>query len=276
MNFKIEIVPPSPVFQPYIEYYKDIVTDAHGRFKCVPNTNEEIYFNFKKMTLQSGNRYLLANPDVYFGGLHEYEQNAFSTLGNDVSGGFVIVFKPNGIQKLFRLSNSEIFGYVIDGKNIFRDYSEKLWHELRDTSNIHQKKAKVETFLLRFIKSGFYYSSLIDHITDFIKSEKGMLTAGQISRAYNISSRSLQRKFRDRIGMSPKEYLQITRLNYALQLIRKQDGNSLTRISYLSGYYDQAHFIKDIKKICGFPPGTFKKETDHIENCDNRNFLKLS
>ena len=76
--------------------------------------------------------------------------------------------------------------------------------------------------------------------------------------------------------MPPKEYLQIVRLNYALRLIQKQDEDSLTRISYLSGYYDQAHFIKDIKKICGLSPGTLKKEAEHIEQCDNRNFLKLS
>jgi len=276
LNYQIQIATPSPVFQPYIEYYKNIITNARGRFKCIPNTNEELYFNFKKMRLESGQRYILNNPGVYFGGLHGYEQNAFATLDDDVSGGFVVVFKPNGIQKLFRLCSSEIFGYAIDGENVFRDYSETLWHQLIGLTDIHQMKARFEIFLLRFIKTEDREDSLIDQITNLIAKENGMLTSGEISRLYHISPRSLQRKFRDRIGMSPKEYLQITRLNYALQLIKNEDGNSLTRISYLSGYYDQAHFIKDIKRICGLLPGTLKKETEYIEQCDNRNFLKLS
>lgn len=276
MSYQIEIVLPSPCFQPYIDYYKNVITDAEGNFKCIPNTNEELYFNFKKLRLQSGTRYTLQNPGVYFGGLHGYEQDAYSTLENDVSGGFVIVFKPGGIRKLFRLSNSEIFGYAIDGENIFRDYCHDLWHELKDMSSFHQKKAKVESFLLRFIKPEIAHYPLIDTITELIKNENGMLTTGQLSYIYNISPRSLQRKFRDKIGMPPKEYLQIVRLNYALRLIQKQDGTSLTRISYLSGYYDQAHFIKDIKKICGFSPGTLKKKTEHIEQCDNRNFLRIT
>ena len=98
MYCKVEIALPSTILQPFIEYYKNVVTDASGTFKCIPNTNEELYFNFKEMTLLSGNRYSLNNPSVYFGGLHDYEQNAFSTLGKDISGVFVIAFRPNEIR----------------------------------------------------------------------------------------------------------------------------------------------------------------------------------
>ena len=275
MGYQVEILFPSPIFKPYIEYYKNVVTDAKGTFKAIPNTNEELYFNFKRSQLKS-NLYNLDDPHVYLVGLHQYEQDAFAILDDSVSGGFVIVFKPNGIQNLFQLSNSEIFGYAVDGENIFRNYSESLWFELKETTNINQKKVKVESFLLRFLRPDFYPHSFMNQILILIKKEKGMLSIGEISKRFKISSRSLQRKFIDGIGMSPKEYLQITRLNYALKLIQNPTENSLTRISYLSGYYDQSHFIRDIKKICGLPPGDLKKETQHVEQCDNRNFLKLS
>ena len=245
---------PSPIFWPYIEYYKNVVTDADGTFKCIPNTNEELYFNFNKMHLQSGSRYDLENPGVYFGGLHGYEQNVFSTLGTGISEGFVIVFKPNGIQNLFRLSNNEIFGYAIEGENIFRNMSEKIWHELKEVSDIEGKKAKVESFLHCFVNPDFYPPNFVNQILQLIKKERGLLSSGEISKRFKISLRTLERKFIDSIGMSPKEYLQITRLNHALNLIQGNNGYSLTQVSYLSGYYDQSHFIGDIKKICGFPP----------------------
>ncbi len=276
LDYQVEILSPSPIFKPYIEYYKNVITDAEGTFKCVPNTNEELYFNFKKSQLQSDNHYNLDDPHVYLVGLHQYEQDAFTTLDNTVSGGFVIVFKPNGIQNLFRLSNSEILGYAVDGENIFRSYSESLWVKLKKTPSTNQRKLKVESFLHRFLRPDFYPNSFLNQILILVKKEKGMISTGEISKRFRISPRSLQRKFSDNIGISPKEYLQITRLNYALELIQNHGENSLTHISYLSGYYDQSHFIRDIKKICGFSPGTFKKESQQLEQCDNRNFLKLS
>jgi len=276
LSYQIEILPPSPVFHPYIEYYKNVVTDAEGSFKCVPTTSEELYFNLKKCTLYSNNHYTLENPKVYFAGLHHYDQDAFARLGNDISGGFVIVFRPNGIQNLFGLSNSELFGYAIDGKNIFRSRTEELWHSLKETNDIQTKKATVESFLLSYVKSGRSPNTLLKIILDRVKKEHGILSAGEISKQFNLSPRSLERKFSDQIGMSPKEFLQITRLNYALELIQKQQHFSLTRISYLSGYYDQSHFIRDVEKVCGFPPGMLKKDIQPLEHCDNRNFLKLS
>lgn len=276
MNYQVEILPPSPVFKPYIEYYKNVITDASGTFKCIPNTRGELYFNYKEMHLQSGTRYSIENAEVYFAGLHAYEQNSFSTIGAGVSGGFVIVFKPDGIQNLFRLSNAEIFGYAVEGENIFKSWSEKLWLELKDIRCTAGKIAKVESFLSRFLRTDFYPDSFVNHVLKLIELKKGKLSAGEICKFFNISPRSLQRKFRDKVGMSPKEYLQIVRLNYALKLIQSPGKNSLTRLSYLSGYYDQSHFIRDIVRICGFPPGVFKKEIQRLEQCDNRNFLKLS
>lgn len=88
------------------------------------------------MQLRSGSRYFLENPEIYFRALHSHEQNTFSTLGSDLSGGVVVVFKPNGMQNLFHLSNSELFGYVVEGKSILRNNSELLWQELKNTSDI--------------------------------------------------------------------------------------------------------------------------------------------
>ena len=276
MSLQVEIVAPSPIFKPYIEYYKNVITDAEGTFKAVPNTSEELYFNDKKIRLRSGTRYALDEPQVHIAGLHHYEQNAFATVDNSVSGGFVIVFKPNGIQNLFRLSNSEVVGYAVDGENLFRQFTAFLWSELQNASSIHKKKVIIESYLLRYIDPGNTLPILINPILVFIKREKGMVSAGKISKYFDISVRSLERKFKDSVGISPKEFLQITRLNHALQLLQSQKYFSLTRISYLSGYYDQSHFIKDVEKICGFSPGVLQKEKERIEQYDNRSFLKIS
>jgi AraC-like DNA-binding protein len=92
---------------------------------------------------------------------------------------------------------------------------------------------------------------------------------------YNITQRSLERHFINDLGMSPKELLQIFRLNKAMRMINEKPDCDLTEISYLSGYYDQSHFIKDIKKITGISPGQLQgRESTKDEIFDNRFFIK--
>lgn len=101
------------------------------------------------------------------------------------------------------------------------------------------------------------------------------MSIGQICDDFHISARTLQRKFLDEIGMSPKEYLQITRLNHALKLLISNQYKNLTELSYLSGYYDQSHYIRDIRKMFGISPGNLKRNNDNLLNCDNRIFLSV-
>ncbi|HTD40430.1 MAG TPA: helix-turn-helix domain-containing protein, partial [Mucilaginibacter sp.] len=63
------------------------------------------------------------------------------------------------------------------------------------------------------------------------------------------------RKFKIYSGFSPKMYLRLTRLQNAL----KQYGHdkTLTQIAYECGYYDQSHFIHDVKAFTGYHPGFY-------------------
>ena len=74
---------------------------------------------------------------------------------------------------------------------------------------------------------------------------------------FNLSERSLQRIFKDHVGISPKKFADIMRLENSIDLFRQ--GKTLTDVCYESGYYDQPHFIKDFKRCSGMTPGDFLK-----------------
>ena len=54
-------------------------------------------------------------------------------------------------------------------------------------------------------------------------------------------------------GVSPKTLLNILRLHFALTLILEQQ-KSLVDIANLCGFYDQAHFNKELKKYTSITP----------------------
>jgi AraC-like DNA-binding protein len=59
------------------------------------------------------------------------------------------------------------------------------------------------------------------------------------------------------MGLSPKEYLRVSRFLHSLEVLKK-DNSHLTGVAYESGYYDQAHFIHEYKVFSGLTPGELK------------------
>ncbi len=275
MNLRYEILPPSPKFNDCINYYKYIEGFSHGLFKIVPAVTQELYFhlNAGNYIFSSPGLYQIKHPLIHLIGLHEYQQTVMSNIPrNEMIRGFAVVFKPDGMQKLFRLSHSEIHRHAIDGECLFRDHTEELWHEIKTASCIAEMKMRLEAYLEMYLTGKDFSNTPVTRILESILKKNGIVSLGQLCTEFNISKRTLQRRFFDEIGMPPKEYLQIARLNHALTLFKSNQYKNLTELGYLSGYYDQSHYIRDIRKMFGISPGNLKRNEDNLMNCDNRIF----
>ncbi|RZM11412.1 MAG: AraC family transcriptional regulator, partial [Pedobacter sp.] len=105
--------------------------------------------------------------------------------------------------------------------------------------------------------------TVIAHCVQQVQRTNGNLSVGQISSHLGLSQRQLSRKFQQNVGLSPKEYLRISRFIHSLKYLNHYPDYSLTEIALRCGYYDQAHFIRDYKEFTGFSPGMLLK-SDHI------------
>jgi AraC-like DNA-binding protein len=81
---------------------------------------------------------------------------------------------------------------------------------------------------------------------------KSLLAHPASRRELDLSERHLQRSFQAMLGMSPKQFARIARIE-RVWLARCQ-GASWTDIAYAAGFTDQAHMINDFTKIVGVPP----------------------
>jgi AraC-like DNA-binding protein len=93
---------------------------------------------------------------------------------------------------------------------------------------------------------------------------KGQLTANQLADRVGLSQRQLSRKFNSSVGISPKEFLRLSRFIHSLKNLHEED--SLTGVAYESGYYDQAHCIHEYKEFAGLTPGELREAT-HVLYC---------
>ena len=92
-------------------------------------------------------------------------------------------------------------------------------------------------------------------IVDAILASKGLLAIEELSKENGISTRQLERLFKDFIGLTPKEYSNIIRLQHALDLIASKSKNrALLDVALECGFYDHSHLTNAIKNHTGFLP----------------------
>ena len=81
-------------------------------------------------------------------------------------------------------------------------------------------------------------------------------TLAQIAR---ISETHLKRIFNRLFGMPPVEYLILTRINAARDLLETTD-RTISDIAQEVGFYDHSHFIRHFKHIRGCTPNQHRKQ----------------
>jgi AraC-like DNA-binding protein len=96
---------------------------------------------------------------------------------------------------------------------------------------------------------------LLNIVAD-IQLYKGQVKVEALAKQHFITIRQLERSFRQWLGASPKEFINLVRYQHASQLLRQdRAGHSLLDIAIACGYYDHAHLSNDIKKYSGTTPG---------------------
>jgi AraC-like DNA-binding protein len=85
-----------------------------------------------------------------------------------------------------------------------------------------------------------------------------------LARELRHSRQHLARLFREHVGVSPKEFARVARLQRALSHLQCAPGEGLASAALALGYYDQAHMTRDFNDIAGLTPHAAREERDSI------------
>lgn len=98
-----------------------------------------------------------------------------------------------------------------------------------------------------------------------ILESKGNLKIAELSERVHLSERQLQKMFKREIGLTLKEFATVMRLRDAIIQLELEQKNYQDTV-FNSGYYDQAHFIRDFNKLSRIPLPAFKKYIRNIQH----------
>ncbi|MEQ9166382.1 MAG: helix-turn-helix transcriptional regulator [Fulvivirga sp.] len=174
-----------------------------------------------------------------------------------------IKFQPAAVHRLFGLDMSELMDDVIAVDQTHGTLYE-LAAELSGYSDFEACKIHIEKWFNSEVIQSSELGSVYKAVQELIATN-GNVRLNQLYEELGVSERTLERQFKKAIGLGPKFYSRIIRFTYIFDQI-KQGKEPWLDITYDSGYYDQAHFIKNFKEFTGESPSAYGFEEKNMAN----------
>lgn len=129
--------------------------------------------------------------------------------------------------------------------------------------NIQAKIAALETILLARIGVA---DRRVSRAIGEVRRSGGRIGVAALSRSSGSSQRNLTRLFDQWVGLPPKTFARIARVQEVMRRMRKSPQQSLKALAAELGFADQAHMSREVKRITGVQPGqmakSFKREAE--------------
>lgn len=89
-----------------------------------------------------------------------------------------------------------------------------------------------------------------------MRADRGKKPVSELAEQIGISVRQLERRFLERVGLTPKAFSGVLRFNHAYALMRSKATLDLDT-ALACGYYDESHMMKDLAFYLGDAPKRF-------------------
>ncbi len=178
-----------------------------------------------------------------------------------------VEFLPGGAHRLTGYPQQEFVDHIVP----LGDCLPALDFALREIINRAQDECELIRLLDTLFLSILSKTSLANPcmVAPLMQAAVPSATVKQLADAMCYSERHLNRLFYSEIGISAKNCLQLFRINKAMLLIQRRDL-TLTECALHAGYYDQSHFIREFREVCGIAPSAFLNNMSDFYNETNK------
>ena len=174
-----------------------------------------------------------------------------------------IEFSPQGAYRFFHFTLNDIQNQIYSLSDVLGNTGKGLIEQINNTTSLEQKINVLEQFLLAQLS--LHREDLIfEYCIEKITASTGRITVKELEKKTGYSSRWLNIKFNDKIGISPKNLSSIIRFNHYYQAFIKGNTQSFSKNDFYELYYDQSHFIRDFKRFTGLPPTKLEKQVNNF------------
>jgi AraC-like DNA-binding protein len=116
---------------------------------------------------------------------------------------------------------------------------------------------EIESYLLAHAPKHDAISLKAREIVELAENDREIVSVSRLAHALRLSVRSVQDICQRALGVSPKWLIRCFRLQDALARLGVGSDVNLSALAQELGYFDQAHFTRDFKRVTGVSPGRY-------------------
>lgn len=165
----------------------------------------------------------------------------------------IVFFRPGVLHQLIQLPVSEMFDQFCDAELFFGSEVRTLHEQLAEATSHTSVISIVEKFLqLKCLNLGA--RNPVDSIANSLLTDPTAFSLDVLAHQACLSTKQFYRRFKERIGMSPKLFSRISRFNHAYRYKVAHPGVSWSSIAQEFQYTDYHHLEKEFKEFAGQTP----------------------
>lgn len=263
---------PHRELQPYIENYWSLGLLRHDAKKSiesciVPDGNTSLMFIHHPLQRRNTSKRQLENYSDQCLLIGQKTQPVFYVFPVEQwVQTFGIRFRPLGLKAFLNIGQNEIRDQTLDASLFFGREIQHLSDQLRANRSLREMTDLFDNFFLKRLQSPSAQFELMNRLLRHIFLHKGQLKLAYLQQTTRISYRQIDRLFKQYLGLSPKAYARIVRFNHCVFLHQNHDFEKLTDLAYAGGYFDQMHFIKEVKHFTHRTPKQYFNQSDQMDS----------
>ena len=169
---------------------------------------------------------------------------------------FSVHFHPAAVHRLFHIPVRPLTNRIVDAADVLGAELRHLHGQLRTAPNAAAMRRLVEAYLLTRVADAAPLHP-VGRAAFRILEQHGAVSIARASEASGLCQRQFERCFGEQLGMPPKVYARVARLNFVLQRKALDPALDWTAIAREAGYCDYKHLAHDFKRIIGATPTAY-------------------
>lgn len=251
-NLGFQLIPPSPPLRPYVRSYwvferESPLLTPQAEFMH-PRGGFGLAFNFGDALSLDAQPITEA---VFLDGATTISRQMGFTGRVALLG---VSFRVGGAYPFFGMPLAELTNETAALDALHHADLLQLSERMAEADSMTRRIAILETWLIKRLARGMECDPLIPASLDALRTSGGSLAIRTLAESFAISQRHLERLYQRQVGMSPKKYAQLLRVETARLALKDMHLPTTTDLAVELGFYDQSHFIREFQAVIGMTP----------------------
>lgn len=255
----LRVFRPCSVLAPYVEAfwdYEDLTGEENSALSILPDTASYLCFLYQA-PLRTTHRHGCYSTRSGLAG--------FQSFRNDLGGdgrisGVSARLTAWGLNVFRRGVVTDCAERRVDCRDLFPRYAvERIEEDLARLDTVEERVRYIEQFLLSILNPQ-QEDRLVLAACQAIDHARGNCHIGSLARQLEISKRTLERRFFNHVGATPKKFARVIRLRHTI--LQRSSHSSWAEVAQEMGYYDQSHMIHDFMELYGYSPEALFPKVD--------------